>query len=95
MLHTLMRSPWQTDIRGMIMLLSADDDLLLLQDGVLAAVEGNEWLRALLQSPATLYVLQEDAAARGIATQISGGVQKIGYNEFVELTARHQQQLAW
>ncbi|KGD79561.1 sulfur transfer complex subunit TusB [Tatumella morbirosei] len=95
MLHTLMRSPWQTDIRGMIMLLSADDDLLLLQDGVLAAVEGNELLRALLQSPATLYVLQEDAAARGITTQISVEVQKIGYNEFVELTVRHQQQLAW
>lgn len=79
----------------MIMLLSADDDLLLLQDGVLAAVEGNELLRALLQSPATLYVLQEDAAARGITTQISVEVQKIGYNEFVELTVRHQQQLAW
>lgn len=79
----------------MIMLLGADDDLLLLQDGVLAAVEGNELLRGLLQSPATLYVLQEDAAARGITTQISVEVQKIGYNEFVELTVRHQQQLAW
>lgn len=79
----------------MIMLLSADDDLLLLQDGVLAAVEGNELLRALLQSPATVYVLQEDAAARGIIGQISDGVRKIDYNGFVELTARHQQQLAW
>ena len=95
MLHTLMRSPWQCDIRGMIMLLTAGDDLLLLQDGVLAAVEGSEMLHSLLQSPATLYVLQEDAAARGIAGQISDRVHKIGYNRFVELTARHQQQLAW
>lgn len=95
MLHTLMRSPWQCDLRGMIMLLSAEDDLLLLQDGVLAAVEGSEMLHALLQSPAVLYVLQEDAAARGIVGQISDSVRKIDYNGFVELTVRHQQQLAW
>ncbi len=77
------------------MLLTAEDDLLLLQDGVLAAIEGNQNLILLSDVPATIYVLEEDVLARGLAGQISAKVQIISYTGFVELTVRHQQQLAW
>ena len=95
MLHTLMHSPWQSDIAGRISLLGADDDVLLLQDGVLAALKGNPFAEMLLASPATIYVLEDDLQARGLAEQISPNMHKVGYNGFVELTIRHPQQLAW
>ncbi|VCZ46624.1 Protein TusB [Escherichia coli] len=44
MLHTLHRSPWLTDFAALLRLLSEGDELLLLQDGVTAAVDGNRYL---------------------------------------------------
>lgn len=90
-----MRSPWQCDLQGLIALLSPGDDLLLLQDGVLAAIEGSQCLTALLQSPATLYVLQEDITARGLGEKTSASVQLTDYTGFVNLTLRHPQQFTW
>lgn len=40
MLHTLSRSPWHCDIDALLSMLREGDDLLLIQDGVLAALEG-------------------------------------------------------
>ena len=37
MLHTLSHSPWQCDIDALLSMLRDGDDLLLIQDGVLAA----------------------------------------------------------
>ena len=47
MLHTLHRSPWLTDFAALLRLLSEGDELLLLQDGVTAAVDGNRYLEGL------------------------------------------------
>lgn len=95
MLHTLMQSPWQSDIHGRLALLSPGDDLLLLQDGVLAAVAEGAWSQVLLDSPATVYVLEDDLIARGLVEQISTNIRKVDYNGFIELTIRHPQQLNW
>jgi len=73
----------------------AGDDLLLLQDGVLAALAGSRALMRLSESDATLWVLDEDVRARGLAGQISTRVHSIDYNGFVALTIRHQQQMVW
>lgn len=95
MLHTLMHSPQYSDLNTLLLLLTADDDLLLLQDGVLGAIEGSSALSRLLSSPASLWVLSEDVAARGLAAQISTKVRLVDYNGFVTLTMKHQQQMAW
>lgn len=95
MLYTLMHSPWQCDIDTLVLLLQQDDDVLLLQDGVMAALSGSVMLEKLQKSPATLWVLQEDVAARGLVAQISTSVSCVNYTEFVALTAKHQQQIAW
>ncbi len=50
MLHTLHRSPWLTDFAALLRLLSEGDELLLLQDGVTAAVDGNRYLESLRTS---------------------------------------------
>ena len=95
MLYTLMHSPWQCDIDTLLLLLEAQDDLLLLQDGVTAALLGSAMLEKLQNTPAKLWVLQEDVVARGLVAQISTSVTCVDYTEFVALTAKHQQQIAW
>ncbi|MBP2195440.1 sulfurtransferase complex subunit TusB [Pantoea cypripedii] len=95
MLYTLMHSPWQCDIDTLLMLLQKEDDLLLLQDGVTAALSGSTMLKKLLNSPATVSVLREDVVARGLTAQISTSLPCVDYTEFVALTAKHQQQIAW
>jgi len=95
MLHILLQSPWQCDIAQRLSLLNAGDDLLLLQDGVLAALAQGEWSEKLLNSPATISVLKDDIAARGLSEQILTDFPLVDYNGFVELTIRHPQQLTW
>lgn len=95
MLHTLMHSPAYSDLDTLLSMAGAGDDLLLLQDGVLAALTGSRALMRLLESGLTLWVLDEDVQARGLAGQISSSVQSIDYNGFVTLTIRHQQQIVW
>lgn len=95
MLYTLLHSPWQCDLDSLLLLLKDGDDLLLLQDGVTAALAGSQMLTKLSTSPATLWVLLEDVAARGLAEQISTKVARLDYTGFVAMTAKHQQQVAW
>ena len=67
MLHTLHRSPWLTDFAALLRLLSEGDELLLLQDGVTAAVDGNRYLESLRNAPIKVYALNEDLIARGLS----------------------------
>lgn len=95
MLHTLMTSPFRCDIAALLRLLGDGDDVLLLQDGVIAALEGNPALEALLNAPISLYVLQEDVEARGLSAQISTNVVSVGYTNFVALVVKNPQQMTW
>lgn len=95
MLHTLRHSPWQCDIAELMRMLQSGDDLLLIQDGVNAALEGGRYIESLLAAPITVYVLEEDIHARGLAAQISGNVVRVGYTDFVRLTVKHSAQMAW
>lgn len=95
MLHTLRHSPWQCDIAELLRMLQPGDDLLLIQDGVIAALEGGRYLESLLAAPITVYVLEEDIHARGLSAQISGSVVRVGYTDFVRLTVKHPSQMSW
>lgn len=95
MLHTLRHSPWQCDIAELLRMLQPGDDLLLIQDGVIAALEGGRYLESLRAAPITVYVLEEDIHARGLSAQISGSVVRVGYTDFVRLTVKHSAQMAW
>ena len=95
MLHTLINSPFKCDFSALLRMLKEGDDLLLLQDGVLAALQGSKALEALLEAPVGLFVLKEDIQARGLSAQISPTIATIGYNGFVALTVKHPQQVTW
>ncbi|HFZ8996204.1 TPA: sulfurtransferase complex subunit TusB [Citrobacter freundii] len=95
MLHTLHRSIWLTDLAALLRLVQEGDDLLLLQDGVTAAIEGGRFLESLRNAPITVYALKEDIDARGLGGQISDSVVRVDYTDFVRLTVKHTSQMAW
>lgn len=95
MLHTLMNSPFKSNMILLFNILKKSDDLLALQDGVIIAVDKNYFLRDLLNSSANLYVLKEDLAARGLCKKIATGFMMIDYQKFVFLTEKNQQQMNW
>lgn len=95
MLFTLARSPQHCDFPLLIKLVAPEDALLLMQDGVLAALEGSQACELLFQHVQSVYVLGEDLAARGLVGQISHNITLIDYTGFVALTEKHAQQTAW
>lgn len=95
MLHTLINSPFKCDFNAMLRLLAEGDEVLLLQDGVLAALEGSHALESLRAAPISLYVLQDDVIARGLSAQISSSAAAVSYTEFVALTVKQTQQMTW
>jgi tRNA 2-thiouridine synthesizing protein B len=95
MLHTLSVSPWHADLDAMLRLMKAGDDLLLLSDGVVAAIADGRFLEILQSAPITIHALQDDIEARGLAGQIADSVVRVDYTDFVRLTVKHEGQLAW
>ncbi|MEH2921788.1 sulfurtransferase complex subunit TusB [Samsonia erythrinae] len=95
MLHTLSSSPYHADLDALLRSLGDGDALVLLQDGVIAALAGGDIINRLIDAALPLYALRPDTDARGGTEQISTSVSLIDYNEFVQLTVVHAQQLAW
>ncbi|HED3852666.1 sulfurtransferase complex subunit TusB [Enterobacter soli] len=95
MLHTLSHSPWQCDIEALVRMLREGDDLLLIQDGVLAAIEGSRFVEILTNAPISVSALKEDIDARGLVGQISAKIDVVGYTDFVNLAVTHSSQMNW
>ncbi|AYY06763.1 sulfurtransferase complex subunit TusB [Enterobacter roggenkampii] len=95
MLHTLSHSPWQCDIDALLSMLRDGDDLLLIQDGVLAALEGSRFVEMLTNAPITVSALKDDLDARGLSGRISAKIDVVGYTDFVNLTVTHASQMNW
>jgi tRNA 2-thiouridine synthesizing protein B len=83
--------------RDCITALAANDALLLLEDGVFAAIAGHENQLLLQQPPLQLklYALAEDLAARGITASTSPIFSSISYREFVALSLAHAKVINW
>lgn len=78
---------------------ASGDTLLLLQDGVYAAVAQAPVPSALLREAAAtgvgLYALLPDIDARGLAGRLHPGFRLVDDNGFVELTERHPRTISW
>ncbi|ALD15454.1 sulfur transfer complex subunit TusB [Buchnera aphidicola (Aphis glycines)] len=95
MLHTLIHSPYKTNIPLLISMLNKKDDFLALQDGVLIALTNSVFLDSIIFSSANLYLIQEDVYARGIIKNISSDFMLISYINFVSLTLKNKTQMVW
>lgn len=94
MLHTLSHSPFESDLTTLCRTISAGDELILIQDGVIAGIDGSA-LELLLSAPITVFVLSEDIEARGLSAQISNRITTVSYTDFVRLAVKHSTQMAW
>ncbi|MCU6667912.1 sulfurtransferase complex subunit TusB [Enterobacteriaceae bacterium H4N4] len=95
MLHTLSHSPWHCDIDSMMRMLREGDALLLVQDGVIAAIDGTRFVDILSNAPITVCALKDDIDARGLAGQISAKINVVSYTDFVNLAVQHTGQMNW
>lgn len=93
-LHTLNASPASRAFAECLRLVVPGDSLLLLGDGVYAALANTPARAQLEATGAQLHVLQADAAAAGILSQLDG-LNTVDMAGFVALSERCPRQLAW
>ena len=91
MLYTVNKSPLMFgNLKSVLGIASADDPILLYEDGVYAAARGTaseELVRQALEDH-PVYALDADLEARGL-TALIDGIQVIDYDGFVELVEQH------
>jgi len=66
---------------------ASEDTLLLIQDGVYCGLS--------TLPHKTIYALNDDVNARGIANKINSLIEIINYQQFVELTTTHSPIISW
>jgi len=95
MLYSISRSPYQCDLVYLLRLVTPQDDIVFLQDGVVALIKKGIVYNLMLSQLKNLFVLEDDLLARGLRYQVTDNIRVINYNAFVELTTKHRQYLAW
>lgn len=96
MLHTITHSPtsdgrWST----IVQLVLPSDVVLLLQDGVIAGLQGSAAAAQLLARGALIYALTPDLMARGVMQYLAVGITPVDYPGFVDLTVQYWPHCAW
>ena len=86
-LHILSKGPTARDIvSGCMEALGTGDAVLLIEDGVLCH---------LLEWPVKFYVLEADAAARGLQIEDGSNIPLIDHRKWVELCTMHSPVCSW
>lgn len=93
-LHTLNASPANRAFSDCLRVIAGEDALLLMGDGVYAAIDGTAAWSALRDTGAEVYVLDTDASAAGIG-EPGDTVKRVDMSGFVALTERFARQQAW
>ncbi|HXP97965.1 MAG TPA: sulfurtransferase complex subunit TusB [Telmatospirillum sp.] len=98
-LHTVNKSPFASaSLESCLRHLSEGASLLLIEDGVYAALTGSAFSERLATAARqhALYVLGPDLEARGLAGRpLVDGLQIVDYQDFVRLAAEHATVHAW
>ncbi|WP_285358849.1 sulfurtransferase complex subunit TusB [Pseudomonas sp. lyk4-R2A-10] len=93
-LHVLSHSPFGDErLTSCLRLLGASDALLLSGDAAYALQPGTAPFSALESRQVKLFVLAEDAQARGV--QVPDWAEAIDYPAFVELSIHHDKVNSW
>ena len=99
MLHTINKSPFDRDSLGSCLRVIADDGaILLMEDGVYAAMKGTRVADAVAATASkySVYVLGADLSARGMSDDnIIDGISVVDYGGFVDLVTEHDKVNAW
>nr|WP_242521527.1 sulfurtransferase complex subunit TusB [Motiliproteus sp. SC1-56] len=94
-MHIVNKSPFQSDcLNSCLRIISPEDALLLIEDGVYAALDTPRGLASL--APAIpVYALEADCRARGILDQLHASVKPTDDHGFVELTLAYAKSQSW
>jgi tRNA 2-thiouridine synthesizing protein B len=94
-LHTLHCSPSSAAFADLLRVLAQGDSVLLLGDGVYAAIAGSTALAELSAREVTIHALAQDVAAAAVGSMLDGSIALADYAGFVALTEACPRQLAW
>lgn len=99
MLHTVNKSPFSSDSLSLCLDYASEQDVVvLIEDGVYAAMKGSNSEAMVLESLASkkLFAIGADLKTRGIAEEkIIDGIQVVGYDGFVDLVANNDKVQSW
>lgn len=99
MLHIVNKSPAErSSLASCLRLAVADNSVLLIEDGVYAALAGSIYSEQLQSRSGVLnlYVLGPDLQARGLQNgELIDGIEIIDYAGFVDLVANHPINQSW
>lgn len=97
MLHTVNKSPYSSSsLQTCVGYLQAGDTVLLIEDGVYAAMKGGASEALVTGADAKIYALGPDLKARGITSEkLIDGIEVVGYDGFVNLAAESDKVQSW
>ncbi len=99
MLHIVNKSPFERNALESCLRLAGDDHaVLLIEDAVVAAVEGTTYTDALKDAATRLnvYALGPDLAARGLPEdRVIAGIEVVDYDRFVALACERDNVQSW
>lgn len=96
MLHIVNQSPFASScLAQCLRICSAPAGILLIEDGVYAALTSGEWLPRMLEKTPRIYVLDADVDARGLTGKIAAAATAIDYAGFVELCCEYSSTHSW
>lgn len=98
MLHIVNKSPFQSNtLSSCLRTAQAGHSLLLIEDGIYAAVAGSALEVAVNKAAEQLkiYALKPDVDARGMTTRVLPNITLVDYKGFVELVAQQKTSHSW
>lgn len=97
-LHTVNKSPFdKTSLNSCLRFVKDGSSILLIEDGVYAALNGTTFTEAVktAMKNVTVYALQPDIEARGVANKVIDGIKLIDYAGFVDLVEQNDRVESW
>lgn len=97
-LHTVNKSPFEkTTLDTCLRFVKDGASILLIEDGVYAALDGTKHSASVKQAmeSKTVYALQADLEARGVQNKVIDGIKLIDYAGFVDLVEQNDRVEAW
>ncbi|QJC36203.1 sulfurtransferase complex subunit TusB [Enterobacteriaceae endosymbiont of Donacia cincticornis] len=99
MLYTLFSSPASCNFSLLLNFLNKNDELLLIQDGVLAGLKNSLYIKKIIKikqkMKILIFAINNDILARGLNLNISNQIIRINYKKFVYLIIKHKKQVLW
>ncbi len=98
MLHTVNKSPFEHGaLEECLRMASKGSAVLLIEDGIYAAVRGTAIAKRLEEAMKSLsvYALGPDVQARGMQHRVMDGVRLVDYGGFVDLVVEHNVVQSW